>query len=49
MSRQSDTAIATVAVESGFGSASQFYAHFAAAYGTSQQNLRTRILNHSKV
>lgn len=46
---ESDTAIATVAVESGFGSASQFYAHFAAAYGTSPQNLRTRILNHSKV
>lgn len=46
---ESDTAIATIAVESGFGSASQFYAQFAAAYGTSPQNLRTRILNHSKV
>jgi AraC family transcriptional regulator, melibiose operon regulatory protein len=41
---ESDTAIATIAVESGFGSASQFYAHFNAAYGTSPQALRTRIV-----
>lgn len=37
---ESDMAIATVAVESGFGSASQFYAHFTTAYGTSPQQLR---------
>ena len=37
---ESDTAIATIAVESGFGSASQFYAHFSAAYGTTPQHLR---------
>jgi AraC family transcriptional regulator, melibiose operon regulatory protein len=41
---ESDTAIATIAVESGFGSASQFYAHFNAAYGTSPQALRDRII-----
>ncbi len=41
---ESDTAIATIAVESGFGSASQFYAHFSAAYGTSPQALRDRII-----
>ena len=41
---ESDTAIATVAVESGFGSASQFYAHFHAAYGTSPQALRDSYL-----
>jgi AraC family transcriptional regulator, melibiose operon regulatory protein len=41
---ESDTAIATIAVESGFGSASQFYAHFNAAYGTSPQALRARIV-----
>jgi AraC family transcriptional regulator, melibiose operon regulatory protein len=46
---ESDTAISTIAVESGFGSASQFYAHFAAAYGTSPQTLRSRILNPSKL
>jgi AraC family transcriptional regulator, melibiose operon regulatory protein len=37
---ESEIAIATVAVESGFGSASQFYAHFSAAYGVSPQSLR---------
>ena len=37
---ESDTAIATIAVESGFGSASQFYAHFSAAYGVSPMQLR---------
>lgn len=37
---ESDTAIATIAVECGFGSASQFYAHFAAAYGTTPMQLR---------
>jgi AraC family transcriptional regulator, melibiose operon regulatory protein len=41
---ESDTAIATIAVESGFGSASQFYAHFNAAYGTSPQALRARVI-----
>ncbi len=41
---ESDTAIATVAVESGFGSASQFYAHFRSAYGTSPQQLRDSYL-----
>ena len=41
---ESDTAIATIAVESGFGSASQFYAHFNAAYGTSPQALRARLV-----
>jgi AraC family transcriptional regulator, melibiose operon regulatory protein len=41
---ESDTAIATIAVESGFGSASQFYAHFNAAYGTSPQALRDRMI-----
>jgi AraC family transcriptional regulator, melibiose operon regulatory protein len=41
---ESDTAIATIAVESGFGSASQFYAQFNAAYGTSPQALRTRLV-----
>jgi AraC family transcriptional regulator, melibiose operon regulatory protein len=45
---ESDTAIATIAVESGFGSASQFYAHFGAAYGTSPQALRARILEQVK-
>ena len=42
---ESDTAIATIAVESGFGSASQFYAHFNAAYGTSPQQLRLSYLH----
>jgi AraC family transcriptional regulator, melibiose operon regulatory protein len=36
----SDMAIATIAVDSGFGSASQFYAQFQKAYGTSPQQLR---------
>jgi AraC family transcriptional regulator, melibiose operon regulatory protein len=37
---ESDMAISTVAAESGFGSASQFYVHFLSAYGTSPQQLR---------
>lgn len=40
---ESDAAIATIAVESGFGSASQFYAHFSAAYGVSPMQLRQSI------
>ena len=46
---ESDTAIATIAVESGFGSASQFYAHFNAAYGTSPQQLRLSYLHMLRV
>jgi len=42
---ESDVAITTIAVESGFGSTSQFYAHFAAAYGTSPNQLRERLLS----
>lgn len=45
---ESDTAIATVAIESGFGSSSQFYAHFQAAYGTSPQNLRSSHLQSGR-
>lgn len=41
---ESDTAITTIAVESGFGSTSQFYAHFAAAYGISPSKLRDKYL-----
>jgi AraC family transcriptional regulator, melibiose operon regulatory protein len=41
---EQDAAIATIAAESGFGSTSQFYAHFAAAYGTSPQQLRDSYL-----
>jgi AraC family transcriptional regulator, melibiose operon regulatory protein len=41
---EQDSAIATIAAESGFGSASQFYAHFSAAYGTSPQQLRDSYL-----
>ncbi len=41
---ESDTAISTIAVESGFGSTSQFYAHFSAAYGTSPNQLRETYL-----
>ncbi|MFO1033381.1 MAG: helix-turn-helix domain-containing protein [Hyphomicrobiales bacterium] len=41
---ESDMAISTVAVESGFGSASQFYAHFNSAYGQSPQQLRDSYL-----
>jgi AraC family transcriptional regulator, melibiose operon regulatory protein len=37
---EQDVSIATVAAESGFGSASQFYAHFGTAYGTTPQQLR---------
>jgi AraC family transcriptional regulator, melibiose operon regulatory protein len=40
---ESDTAIATIAVESGFGSASQFYAHFSAAYGMTPMELRQKV------
>lgn len=39
---ESDVAIATVATESGFGSTSQFYAHFAAAYGMAPNQLRVK-------
>lgn len=39
---ESDVAIATVASESGFGSTSQFYAHFAAAYGMAPNQLRLK-------
>jgi AraC-like DNA-binding protein len=42
---ESDTAIATIAANSGFGSSSQFYAQFAAAYGTSPQQLRDSYLS----
>jgi AraC family transcriptional regulator, melibiose operon regulatory protein len=42
---EQDTAISTIAIESGFGSVSQFYAHFAAAYGTSPQQLRDSYLS----
>ena len=45
----SDTAIATIAVDSGFGSASQFYAHFQKAYGTSPQQLRLSYLGMLQV
>ena len=41
---ESDTPITTIAVESGFGSTSQFYAHFASAYGTSPSRLREKYL-----
>lgn len=37
---ESDMAISKVATESGFGSTSQFYAHFAAAYGMPPNQLR---------
>lgn len=39
---ESDVAIATVAEASGFGSTSQFYAHFAAAYGMAPNQLRIK-------
>ena len=39
---ESDVAIATVADHSGFGSTSQFYAHFAAAYGMVPNQLRIK-------
>jgi AraC-like DNA-binding protein len=41
---ESDMAIASVAMDSGFSSMSQFYAHFAVAYGTSPQQLRDRYM-----
>jgi AraC family transcriptional regulator, melibiose operon regulatory protein len=39
---ESDVAITTVAIQSGFGSTSQFYAHFSAAYDISPNQLRER-------
>ena len=39
---ESDAAISSVAEESGFGSTSQFYAHFAAAYGMAPNQLRIK-------
>jgi AraC family transcriptional regulator, melibiose operon regulatory protein len=42
---ESNSAIATVANSCGFSSMSQFYAQFAAAYGTSPQQLRVRYLS----
>ncbi len=45
MLMESDASIATIAVESGFGSASQFYAHFSAAYGVSPMQLRLSIVS----
>ena len=39
---ESDVAISTVAEDSGFGSTSQFYAHFAAAYGMAPNQLRVK-------
>ena len=42
---ESDLAISKVAEESGFGSTSQFYAHFSSAYGVSPNRLRERYLN----
>ncbi len=42
---ESDAAITTVAIESGFGSTSQFYAQFSAAYGTSPNQLRQKYLD----
>ena len=41
---ESDMAISQVANESGFGSTSQFYAHFAAAYGMAPNQLRVKSL-----
>jgi AraC family transcriptional regulator, melibiose operon regulatory protein len=41
---ESDAAISSIAFESGFGSVSQFYANFSAAYGISPLNLRSRHL-----
>jgi len=42
---ESDIAISKVAEESGFGSTSQFYAHFSSAYGISPNRLRERYLD----
>lgn len=42
---ESDLAISKVAEESGFGSTSQFYAHFSSAYGISPNRMRERSLN----
>ena len=42
---ESDVAITTIAVQSGFGSTSQFYAHFSAAYDISPNQLRERYLS----
>lgn len=38
---ESDTAISNVALECGFGSVTQFYHHFAAAYGTTPHQTRS--------
>lgn len=38
---ETDTAISNVALECGFGSVTQFYHHFAAAYGTTPSQTRT--------
>ena len=42
---ESDLAISKVAEESGFGSTSQFYAHFSSAYSVSPSKLREKYLN----
>jgi AraC-like DNA-binding protein len=42
---ESDIAISKVAEESGFGSTSQFYAHFSSAYGVSPSRLRERFVS----
>ncbi len=43
---ESDAPISQISVDCGFGSSSQFYAHFSAAYGTSPKQLRDRQLAH---
>ena len=42
---ESDVAISKVATQSGFGSTSQFYAHFAAAYGMAPNQLRIKYVS----
>ncbi len=42
---ESGAAITTVAIASGFGSTSQFYAHFSSAYGISPNQLRQKYLD----
>ena len=42
---ESDLAISKVAEESGFGSTSQFYAHFSSAYGISPSKLREKFVS----
>jgi AraC family transcriptional regulator, melibiose operon regulatory protein len=46
---ESDAAISSIALESGFGSASQFFAHFSAAYGMSPMKLRHSIEDQKDV